>query len=213
MKLVFAWLSMLVLAALTAGSCSIEHRTTEFECDKQADCTGGRTCTGGYCVLPGGSVDAPKGDAPKTDGPLPDSNPNVCPAQCTSCVSGTNTCKIDCAVTSCNGAVICPPGMNCEVACTVANSCRNGVQCDATHNCNITCSGSGSCRSLECGSGKCDVKCTGAQSCRGVDCNQACACDVSCAVGATCEAVTCTTFQCDTGLGCSSQLPVCENCP
>ena len=217
MKLVVAWLSVLVLAAISAGSCAINHKSGEFECSKQSDCANGRVCTGGYCVVPGGTVDAPKNDGPITiDGPPIDGSMNVCPAQCTSCNQGTHTCKIDCAATSCNGQVVCPPGWNCDVACSVANSCRSGVTCPPSGNsCNITCSGTGSCRSLECGTGKCDVNCTGSMACRGVNCGNSCGCDVKCAVGAACEAVQCTSFQCDTGLGCSSQLNpgACEMCP
>ena len=215
MKLVIAWLTALVLAAISAGSCSINHRSGEFQCDKQSDCESGRTCTGGFCVVPGGTVDAPKGDGPTGDGPPSDTPMNMCPAQCTSCVQASKTCKIDCAVTSCNSAVVCPPGWNCEVACTVANSCRSGVTCPPSGNsCNITCSGTGSCRMIDCGTGKCDVNCSGSQSCRGVDCTGSCGCDVKCPIGASCEAVTCTSFQCDTGLGCSSTLtPNCESCP
>ena len=214
MKLVVAWLSVLVVIAVSAGSCSINHKSGEFECTKQSDCGNGRTCTGGYCVLPGGTVDAPKNDGPITDGPPGDVS-NTCPAQCTSCNTGTHTCKIDCAVTSCNGAVVCPPGWNCDVECTVANSCRSGVTCPPQGNaCTINCSGTGACRTLDCGTGKCDVNCSGSMSCRGVDCTGSCGCDVKCGVGAACEAVTCTSFQCDTGLGCSSSVvPSCETCP
>jgi hypothetical protein len=215
MKLVLAWFSVLVLVAVAGGSCSINHRSGDFECTKQADCTGGRTCTGGYCVFPGGGIDAPKGDGPiiGPDGPMPDGN-SGCPVQCTSCNTGTHTCRIDCAQTSCNGQVVCPAGWNCDVACSVSNSCRSGVTCPATGSCNITCSGAGSCRSLECGAGKCDVSCTGASACRGVDCNMSCGCDVKCGNGAACDLVTCTSFSCDTGLGCSStMLPTCDTCP
>src|SRR6185503_11772735 len=114
-------------------------RSGEFQCDKQADCPSGRVCTGGFCVVPGGTVDAPKGDGPMTDGP-PTDTPNGCPPQCTSCTTSSHTCKIDCAVTSCNGAVVCPAGWNCDVACSVANSCRSGVTCPPTGACNVTCS-------------------------------------------------------------------------
>lgn len=215
MKLVVAWLSVLVLASISAGSCSINHRSGEFECSKQSDCPDGRVCTGGYCVVPGGTVDAPKSDGPAIDGTPGDGPMNNCPPQCTSCDQGSHTCKIDCAVTSCNSQVVCPTGWNCDVACTVSNSCRSGVKCPAGANsCNITCSGTGSCRSLECGTGKCDVACTGSMSCRGVDCGNSCGCDVKCGPGATCEAVQCTAFQCDTGLGCSSMVvPSCRTCP
>lgn len=220
MKLVLAWIILLAVAAITAGSCSINHASDQFECTKPADCAGfaGRTCTGGYCVLPGGVVDAPKGaDGRVADGRVTDAAidaGNVCPAQCTSCDIGSDTCKIDCAVTNCNAAVVCPPGWNCDVECTTTNSCRQGVTCTGDKACKINCSGAGSCRMLQCGSGKCDVACSGIQSCRGVACGQSCGCDVTCGLNAYCDTVTCTSFQCDTGRGCSSQIsPSCDSCP
>ncbi len=215
MKLVLAWITVLAVTAISAGSCSINHQSDAFECTKQADCSGfpGRTCTGGYCVLPGGVIDAPKGnDGSMVDGASDASN--ACPAQCTSCEMASHTCKIDCALTSCNGAVVCPVGWNCDVACTTANSCRTGVTCADNHSCKITCSGSSSCRNLQCGTGKCDVSCTGSQACRDVACGQSCGCDVTCGPQAFCDNVTCTSFQCDTGAGCSSALvPLCKTCP
>ena len=213
MKLVIAWLCLLTVTALGVGSCSINHKSGDFECTKQSDCSGGRTCTGGYCVFPGGTIDAPKGDA-LTDGPK-DGNNDACPTQCTSCVISTHTCKIDCAVTSCNGSIVCPVGWNCDVACSTSNSCRSGVTCTGPGSCNIACTGQNSCRDLQCGSGKCDVNCAGLGSCRAVTCNPSCGCDVKCAPGvAACENVLCTAVQCDTGLGCSSALvSSCETCP
>lgn len=217
MKLVVAWLSVLCLAAITAGSCSIDHKSGDYECTKQSDCSGGRTCTGGYCVLPGGTIDAPK---PPTDGPVVDidapidGSMNGCPAQCTTCNTGTHTCRIDCAVTSCNGQVVCPAGWNCDVACSTASTCRNGVVCPQTGACTITCSGQNACKDLECGNGRCNVTCSGQGSCRGdTNCNQSCGCDVACKTGSSCENVSCTAFQCDTGLGCSTTgLPGCNSC-
>jgi hypothetical protein len=202
MKLVIAWICVLGLTALGAGSCSINHKSGDFECTKQSDCSGGRTCTGGYCVFPGGTIDAPRSDA---NGDAP-ADSNACPAQC--------TCKIDCAVTSCNNAIVCPVGWNCDVACSTANSCRGGVTCTGPGTCKIGCTGANSCRDLQCGTGKCDVNCAGTGSCRAVTCNPSCGCDVKCNPGvAACESVSCTAVQCDTGLGCSSTVvPSCKTC-
>ncbi len=159
-------------------------------------------------------ADAPKNDGAVTDSAI-DGNPNVCPAQCSSCDIPSHTCKIDCAVTSCNGAVVCPPGWNCDVACSTTGSCRNGVTCTGTGSCKIACSGANSCRDLQCGSGKCDITCTGSTSCRNVACSPSCGCDVKCSPGvAACEGVSCTAIQCDTGLGCSStNVQSCDTCP
>ena len=35
------------------GACSIQHRSDEYACTKQADCNNGRICTDGLCVVPG----------------------------------------------------------------------------------------------------------------------------------------------------------------
>lgn len=218
MKLVLAWLAALVVAGLTAASCSINHRSGEYECVSQADCKDGRVCTGGYCIVPGGvGIDAPApGDGPRPDGP-PDAPQNVCPAQCSSCNTTAKTCKIDCAVTNCTGSqpIVCPQGWSCEILCTTANSCRAGINCINAKDCNITCSGTQSCRTLVCGTGPCDIECTGTSSCRGINCSNSCACDVTCGDAALCEQVTCSDFTCRDQLngGCTSQRIGCETCP
>lgn len=211
MKLVVAWLFVLGLAVLTTtSSCSINHRSGDYACTKQSDCSGGRTCTGGFCVAPGGAVDAPvASDAPRVDAMM-----NVCPAQCTSCNFGSQTCTIDCAVNNCNGPLVCPTGWNCNIGCTTTNSCRGGIDCQNAASCSIACTGAGSCRNLDCGNNRCDVTCTGSASCRAIDCSTSCGCDVKCNPGAACDAVVCSSPQCDTGLGCSStQTPQCNTCP
>lgn len=212
MKIVIAWICLLGLTALGAGSCSINHKSGDFECTKQSDCVGGRTCNGGYCVFPTGTIDAPPGDTVVVDGAI---DGNACPAQCTSCDLGSHTCRVDCAVSSCNGPIVCPAGWNCDVACSTASSCRAGVTCTGAGTCKIACTGTGSCRDLQCGSGKCDITCSGSNSCRNVACSPSCGCDVKCTPGvASCEGVTCTAIQCDTGLGCSSQITnSCDTCP
>jgi hypothetical protein len=221
-KLVVAWLAVLTLTAVTTSGCSVSHRSGDYACTTQNDCKDGRTCSDGFCVVPGGSqIDAAKSDAPK---PPPDAPPAICPAQCSSCNFGAKECRIDCAVKNCVGAqVVCPPGWNCDVLCSTANSCRSpsgggtpGVTCAGTLSCNITCTGDNSCRGVACGAGPCNVDCAGGNSCVGVRCNQACSCDVTCGNNASCQGVLCTSSVCFDQLngGCSSQLaPTCDTCP
>lgn len=217
MKLVIAWLAALSIALISSSSCSINHRSGEFECTLQTDCDSGRLCLNGYCIVPGGSIDAPKtADAPRKDAPMTiDAPMNACPPQCTSCGDG-KTCTIDCGMTNCTGnqPIVCPSGYNCAILCSTNNACANGINCDSAESCTITCSGSGSCRNIQCGPGDCDVKCQGQNSCRGIDCTDSCACDVSCAFNAACDFLTCSSQQCDPlGKGCSSLLPGCDTCP
>ena len=218
MKLVIAWLSALVVAIATASSCSINHKSSDYECTVQADCDAfpGRVCTGGFCVTGDGPSDA-RIDGTTMDGPRVDAPTDAgdCPAQCTSCRDDKHECVIDCATTSCNNEIVCPAGWNCTIACSAANSCTQGIDCSAGNSCNITCSGNQSCRDLDCGTGKCTVACTGRQSCRGMDCSDSCACDITCTTGtngAACAENSCP-LGCGAGFGrCSSAIPNCNDC-
>ena len=202
----------LVLAVVAASSCTINHRSGEYECNVTADCASGRTCNGGLCVAIG--VDA----GPKRDAAIDAAD--VCPSQCTSCSATGKVCTIDCAAGAvCSNVIVtCPAGWNCAVRCNTQNSCRSGVKCQGTLSCDVQCSGNSACRGVECGAGRCNVSCTGQNSCRGgVTCGPSCACDVTCnglAGACTDNGVMCNRIQCDTGLGCSSTLfPSCNTCP
>ena len=208
--------SLVLLAAFAAvTSCSISHRSGEFQCTKQQDCMNGRECINGYCVLPGGEIDARMPDGH----PQPDAN--LCPSACTTCDVPNMMCTIDCAAAGadCSHAVTCPAGWNCIIKCTVNDECRNGIDCSLAKSCNLTCSGSRTCEPVNCGAGKCTATCTGFSACRGFDCSGSCACDVTCNPNVSAcfdPGVTCplsTTFNsCDTGLGCTSQPLGCHNC-
>lgn len=214
-KLILAWLVLLMAATGIATSCSINHKSNQFECTVAADCEPPRICDDGVCVLPGGTVDASDGDASWPDASIDASvDAPRCPAQCSSCDSGDRTCVIDCAApgTSCNSAVTCPQGWNCEIKCSTPDSCRAGVNCLNSASCEVQCTGPRSCRNVMCGEGRCDVTCSGSQSCRGVSCGDSCACDVDCVPGAACEGVMCSAFQCRLGFDCASQLPGCNTC-
>jgi hypothetical protein len=203
-----------VIATLAvAGSCSIDHRSDEYACVSQSQCSSGRLCMGGFCIVPG-AIDAPRaGDGPHGTG-ADGSGSNDCPDQCSTCNVAQHTCTIDCETSSCTGTVTCPTGYNCDIKCDTQNSCRNGVTCDATQPCTVECSGSGACRTVTCGDGPCDVTCSGAQSCHGVTCGSSCSCTVLCTGLQSCPQgdVDCTSIGCDDGSGCTATPPFCHSC-
>lgn len=220
MKLALAWIAVLVLSV--TGSCSVSHRSGDYACTVQTDCTAPRTCDNGFCVVPAGT---PIDGHPASDGtqhvdakmpPNPDAPVNTCPGQCTSCDLGQHTCKIECNNSgNCAGPVDCPPGFDCTVVCGTSNSCRNGVTCADNNACTVICSGQSTCRNITCGNGPCDVQCSGPGSCRGVSCGGSCACDVTCGSSAFCDGVTCTGLACTDTVGsngCTSQGPGCNTC-
>lgn len=203
----------LLALALVAG-CSVNHRSGDFACEKQADCASGRNCIDGFCVAT--QADASVQDSMPIDaGPAIDAN--LCPMQCTSCALDSKTCNIDCARNggACNGPVRCPDGWACNVLCSTNSSCRNGVTCPEGRSCNITCSGRASCNKFTCGSGPCNVDCTGLNSCTDLSCGSACACDITCAISAACTGLTCKLDkECMQDRGCTSaSLPICNSCP
>ena len=226
MKLVALWLVVVGFAAVTAGGCSVTHRSGDFACTTPADCADGRTCSEGFCVAP--QLDS----GVRTDAPS-----SGCPAQCTSCNTATKSCTIDCAVNpaACKQQVTCPAGWNCNIACSGISACTSGINCANSKSCTITCSGaqscrnlncgaaacnvdcagSGSCRDFTCGTGACNVSCNNTDSCRNVSCGLSCACDIACrnpfCVGVTCKASQCQ-LQTPFG-GCTSTPPGCNTCP
>jgi hypothetical protein len=216
-KLVAAWIGMLVVAGVVAISCSIKHPSEQFECATQADCDAlgdNRVCTDGLCVGTGGNGKDAGVDAVKRDAAGPDAA--VCPAACTSCSPEQKECLIDCAAnpSACVPQVICPTGWACDIRCTTQNACRNGIDCRNSTSCSVDCAGNSACRNIACGPGSCDVSCTGINSCRGIQCGPSCACDVTCGGGALCESVFCTALTCRTFEGgCDSMRTGCETCP
>lgn len=200
------WVAMMALAF--AGSCSVNHRSDNFQtCERQTDCPEGQMCISNLC----------QGNAPDDAGIDGPGRPDAlqCPSQCTSCKLYTMECKVDCAISmaTCNAAIKCPPGWNCNIFCSTPGACRNGIDCQEGESCSVQCSGGNSCRNIDCGDGPCRVQCTGEGSCRDVACNDSCRCDVECNnVGALCDAVSCGSQTCDTGRGCSSLLPGCNTC-
>lgn len=205
--------------ALVLAACSVSHRSQDYACVKTSDCSQGRTCVGGFCVIPGGGgpIDAPGGGSSDASKPRPDAPGTSCPPGCSSCDTTQHTCTIDCTQTNCaNTDVTCPQGYDCTIKCNADGACRGTVQCNGNSACNITCSSSGSCRDVQCADGKCQVACTGQGSCRNVSCNSSCACDVTCSGSNSCSNFPqCTAPACDVfprgctsaNLNCSSQCP------
>ena len=203
---IFGIVALFAGTVVMATSCSVTHKSGDYACTKQSDCNQGRQCVEGFCVISGAvdaSTDSPRGDA------------NQCPAQCTSCNTGTHTCTIDCSAgnSNCGSKVSCPANWNCDVMCNANNSCRNGVSCTGSTSCNVTCSAQNACQNVVCGAGKCQVECSGPSSCKGVTCSNSCACDVTCNGSQSCgDSIQCTAAACKVGFGCSSLLPNCHSC-
>lgn len=215
-KVIVASCSVIAIALLVGGSCSIRHASDSYTCETTADCTAGRSCSDGYCLVVSGAPADATGDRPRPDAPVSIPDASQCPSQCTSCDVMKHECIIDCAVnpTGCVAQVVCPAGWHCNIACTPASSCRMGVNCLGSLSCNVDCAGAQSCRNVACGPGRCDVTCSGNQSCSGVSCGQSCACDVDCGNQASCSNVSCNPLVCDTfDGGCSSQSFGCDTCP
>jgi hypothetical protein len=206
-KLVALWLTALVAAAFVAGSCSVNHRSGDFACERTADCSDGRFCVDGVCVVTTVS------DAGVKDGP---GNPGACPEACTSCNPTDRTCKIDCSIPgSCQTQITCPKGWTCDVTCTAVMACNMGVDCTGSTACTITCGGRESCLGVRCGDGPCAITCTGRSSCEDVDCGTSCACDVDCGINASCFNLTCKSIDCELPPfeGCTSSGQGCNTCP
>ena len=79
-------------------SCQFQRRSADYACDSQADCSGGRLCSGGWCVESGdGGISLPDADpnAPDADPNAPDSS-FTCPDTCSRCDG--DTCVKDCPI-------------------------------------------------------------------------------------------------------------------
>lgn len=165
----------LVLASL--AGCSVDRRSSGYRCDTPSDCSGGRVCQQGWCVV---------ASAPDAGSGPP------CPAACDSCVAGT--CVIECKnAQDCPDRIVCPAGLDCDVTCMGNQRCSQGVSCSASGDCTVVCDGVGACAGgVTCGSGECDVDCSGTGSCgQGIDCSASCSCDTDCDDAAGCGTLMC----------------------
>lgn len=179
----------LLIAFALLSACSINERSGDYSCAVQTDCSSGRVCTDGLCIVGGTG-----------------SNGMGCPTGCTTCNVAAKTCAIDGGNT-----VTCPTGWDCAVTCSRQGSCSK-VDCDGAKSCTLTCSGTESCKDVRCRSGQCKVTCSGQNSCDAVDCQSSCACDVTCAQNACNQNPLCPAPACATATGCSSMPASCGGC-
>ncbi|HET9622716.1 MAG TPA: hypothetical protein VFP84_15190 [Kofleriaceae bacterium] len=236
MKIVALWLATVALAVVTAGSCSVSHRSGDFACERTSQCAEGRVCSDGLCVLVNPPPPDAGGDGPPGDG---------CPATCSSCDGVTHTCNIDCLPGNdvCTRPITCPQGWNCTISCIDSNACRSGIDCRLAASCQLNCFADDSCRNVTCGAGDCSFECAGTDSCSGiscgtgacnvmcdaagschdnagvgigVDCADSCSCNVQCTVGlgAACTGLTCPAG-CIANMndGCTARRAGCNTCP
>ena len=198
------WLAVASIAAtaVAVAGCSVSHRSGDFTCERQTDCSNGRSCVDGFCVLPeDAGLDGARVDAA------------VCPSVCTSCALDQKLCTIDCALNGgCKQLVTCPLGFACNVLCSEDNACSSGLNCTGGTSCKVTCSGTQSCRNLSCGLGPCNVSCTGNASCGEIACGNSCSCDVSCSASALCRNLTCKQGCAASSRSCTSLPLGCNTC-
>lgn len=211
-----------LVAALVAATglwlhaCGIESRSEAYLCQGPSDCSDGRICKGGWCVV-GGSIDAGAPDAslvviPDAAPPEPDAAP-ICPAVCSRCEDGV--CFIDClGDTSCISRVTCPAGLACAVECGGVLSCQSGVSCGGATECEVSCSGQQSCfGGVECGAAACAVECGARDSCAfGIDCSDSCACETDCSGPDSCDIQPECPAGCSDGFDCFSNERECDVC-
>jgi hypothetical protein len=175
-----------MLATFAIASCWVSRKTSDFTCDVDTDCMGGRKCDRGYCVE------------------------EPCPGDCTSCDNNAKTCLVECTSDHHCGSVDCPDGYQCTVQCMAPNACNN-VRCHDATSCTVMCSGANACDEVDCnGADACGVTCTQNGSCAGVTCGSH-PCNVSCGANSACGSVDCSSsckcdVTCPSG-NCSSSCP------
>ena len=122
-------LVLAVAMMLLAMSCLIDRRSSELECDVDADCADipgtARECNDGVCL------------------------PVFCPSICDTC-SADRVCTITCNnPTKCDDGIDCPNNFACVFNCT--QDCLDLV-CD--DGCTVTCAANADCGPIDCGAGE-----------------------------------------------------------
>ena len=191
----------IILSALIACSlsgCNFDERSGTFACATQMDCSDGRVCEMGWCVVSESQV--PDADLP-LDAAMPDN-------RCVACESGA--CSDHCAGAQC--AYECAvDGCQCSFSCTEASMTCNGT-CNSETICNIDCGKGRQCHAT-CKSGSiCDVDCTGVKDCKRVSCEGNAQCILNCTDTA---GMNCMFERCDgVELSCANDIKVCNrDCP
>jgi hypothetical protein len=201
------------LAALLAA-CGIDSRSQDYECTQTADCTDGRVCRSGWCVVGSGGAGADAGPPATPDAGNSAPDASSCPAGCTRCED--DTCVVECIEDdSCGDPVVCPPGLPCLVVCEGIGSCAAGIDCSAAASCDLRCTSREACNGeIRCGEGRCSVTCSARDTCAGgVDCTDSCACETSCdGVQACALAPECPFPGCFDGDDCAADGLVCDFC-
>jgi hypothetical protein len=122
----------LAVIVVAIAACTVDRASDKLKCSLPADCTGGRTCVDGYCVVGGAKLDAPTNMA---------------------CDDAAKTCTI----TGTGGAnVTCPAGYTCTVECTATSGCNN-IDCTGAKACTIHCDAVNGCHDISCGATPCTI--------------------------------------------------------
>ncbi|MEZ4360079.1 MAG: hypothetical protein R3B48_07860 [Kofleriaceae bacterium] len=167
----------------TVAACSIDRRSGDYACTTTPDCSAGRVCVDGDCVL--GTIGG--GDQ--------------CPPECTRCEK--DSCIVECALQEC-ARITCPAGWRCDFFCGAGNC--NNIDCSNSE-CSFTCIGNNACRNIMCGTKPCALTCTSRRACGDIDCEDSCACNVGCVTPDSCAG----TVQCP--LGCTGPNGGCSTAP
>lgn len=198
---------------LLAG-CSFDNRSNAFACETQSECTDGRVCEMGWCVVPGAGLHDANLALPDANLALPDATPDAMPPdatppECLACTGGTCTedcaivgdCSYDCAVDSCD----------CSFSCTADATKCNG-ECKANTTCSVDCGGAKQCHP-KCKSGAiCDFDCTGVSDCKRAKCEGTAECLLNCTdtTGMNCKWDVCDGVE----TSCPNNIIACgRDCP
>lgn len=202
---------VLAVGLLAATACQVDRASEAVECNSSGGCDDpSRECIEGWCVL---LFDAGNGiDGGSEDGGGADAEGN-CPDPCTSC--NGSVCTVDCAMTDCDVAIVCPANFDCQVLCGT-NDCGAGIDCSASTSCSVTCENNACDGPISCSiGGRCSVLCSGNNSCKGaIDCSQSCTCLTDCGSQAcNGDPFVCPFLGCQTNGQCSDEPAVdCDMC-
>lgn len=190
---------------LLVGCSLVERRSDAFACDTIDDCSDGRVCTMGWCVV--SDPTTPDAAEPTIDADpanVVDARP---PNECLACSGGTcveectlaDNCSFDCAIDGCD----------CDFTCET-NTCN--VECKANTTCSVDCGGSDQCRPTCKPGAVCDFDCTNSNNCRLAKCEGDAQCILNCF---DTDPGNCKWDVCDgVEMSCPGNIKVCgRDCP